>query len=153
MFRNLLSRLFGESPADTALSPEDAELAVAALLVRIARADHHYEAAERARIDTLLAHRRGLSPADAADRRAAAEMVEAEAPDTVRFTRAIKERIPLEDRTAVISAMWDVALADGRRSAAEDSMVRLTAKLLGVNDVDSAHARQEVTRALADRPI
>lgn len=150
MFRNLLPRLFGESdPASDPLSADDAELAVAALLVRIARADRHYGAPERRRIDLILARRRGLDPATTTDRRAAAEMLEAEAPDTVRFTRAIKDRIPLDQRIGVISGMWDVALADGDRSPEEDAAIRLAAGLLGVSDQDSARARQSVARANA----
>ena len=144
MFRNLLPRLFGETPPETGLSADDAEMAVAALLVRIARADNHYTQAEKARIDALLGRRQGLTPALASDRRAAAEMLEAEAPDTVRFTRAVKERIPLDQRRSVIAAMWSVALTDGPRGAAEESAIRLAASLLGVNDVDSALARQSV---------
>lgn len=149
MFRNLLPRLFGQDDsADTPLSADDAELAVAALLVRIARADRHYGAPEKAQIDRFLACRRDLSPADAADRRAAAEMIEAEAPDTVRFTRAIKERISLEDRIMVIGGMWQVALVDGTRTPEEDALIRLAAGLLGVSDQDSARARQRVERAM-----
>lgn len=144
MFRSLLPRLLGDAPRETTLSHDDAEVAIAALMVRIARADNHYGKNERAHIDALLARRRGLSPADAADRRAAAEMIEAEAPDTVRFTRAVKERIPLDQRRSVIAAMWSVALTDGPRGAAEESAIRLAASLLGVNDVDSALARQSV---------
>ena len=64
--------------------------------------------------------------------------------DTVRFTRAVKERIPLDQRRSVIAAMWSVALTDGPRGAAEESAIRLAASLLGVNDVDSALARQSV---------
>ena len=40
-------------------------------------------------------------------------MLEAEAPDTVRFTRALKEAVAHEDRAALIEALWAVALADG----------------------------------------
>ena len=74
-------------------------------------------------------------------------MIEAEAPDTVRFTRMIKDRIALEHRIGVIAAMWEVAYADGRRTADEDAVIRLTAKLLGVTDRESAVARQEVVEA------
>lgn len=143
MFRNLLSRLFN-APDTNMLSSQDSEVAIAALLVRIARADDRYSDAERRRIEDVLARRRGLARDEAAERRAAAEMIEAEAPDTVRFTRTIKERIDLEDRQNVIAAMWEVALVDGKRSAEEDSMVRLVAGLLGVNDRDSALVRQRV---------
>lgn len=150
MFRSLLPRLFGEDQRESGLTADDAEMAVAALLVRVARADHDYQDEERTLIETLLARRKGLSAADAADRRAAAEMLEAEAPDTVRFTRALKERVPLDQRAAVVSAMWRIALADGLRTAGEDSAIRLAASLLGVSDVASALARQEVERSMAE---
>ncbi|HRO13765.1 MAG TPA: TerB family tellurite resistance protein [Paracoccus sp. (in: a-proteobacteria)] len=151
MFRNLLSRLFAEDAPARALPSQEAEVAVAALLVRVARADDHYGRAERDRIDHVLAACRGIDLDTATERRLAAEMIEAEAPDTVRFTRAIKDRISLSDRIHVIAAMWDVALADGKRTADEDAAVRLAANLLGVNDVDSARARQRVEASRAAR--
>jgi len=151
MFRSLLPRLLGESPPENALSHDDAEVAIAALMVRIARADNHYGNDERAHIDALLARRRKLSPDDAADRRAAAEMIEAEAPDTVRFTRAIKDRIPLDERAEIIGALWEIALSDGARSPDEDAAIRLAASLLGVTDVESAQMRQRVVQAAAGR--
>lgn len=151
MFRSLLPRLLGDDPPETTLSHDDAEVAIAALMVRIARADNHYGKDERAHIDALLARRRNLSAADAADRRAAAEMIEAEAPDTVRFTRAIKDRIALEERAEIIGALWEIALADGTRSPDEDALIRLVASLLGVSDVESAQQRQQVAGAASGR--
>lgn len=144
MFRNLLNRLFLETDQPAHLDAQDAEVAIAALMVRMARADDHYGAAEQARIDQVIAHRRGLDMTEAAERRAAAEMIEAEAPDTVRFTRMIKERIVLEDRIDVIGALWEIAYADGQRSAAEETLVRLIAGLLGVTDRDAGIARKQV---------
>lgn len=144
MFRNLLSRLFTDDASTPPLAAPDAEVAIAALLVRVARADDRYEQVERQRIDRVLARRRGLTLDEAAERRAAAEMIEAEAPDTVRFTRQIKDRIALEDRTGVIGAMWEVAYADGSRGADEETMIRLVAGLLGIADRDSALVRQKV---------
>ncbi|WP_126978758.1 tellurite resistance TerB family protein [Frigidibacter oleivorans] len=141
MFADLLRRLAAPAPAP--LPAAEASLSLAALLVRIARADDSYDSAERARIDRVLTGR-GLSPFEAAALRVEAETLEAEAPDTVRFTRALKEAVPYEDRTGVIEALWDVALADGQRDAEEDALIRLVANLLGVNDRDSALARQRV---------
>lgn len=151
MFRSLLPRLLGDDPPETTLSHDDAEVAIAALMVRIARADNHYGKDERTHIDALLARRRDLSAADAADRRAAAEMIEAEAPDTVRFTRAIKDRIALDERAEIIGALWEIALADGTRSPDEDAMIRLVASLLGVSDVESAQQRRQVASAASGR--
>ena len=99
---------------------------------------------EKIRIDRVMAARQGLTMAEAAALRQEAEEVEAEAPDTVRFTRALKDMIAYEDRTSIVEAMWEVALADGTREAAEDALIRLAANLLGVNDRDSALARQRV---------
>ncbi|MDO5705104.1 MAG: TerB family tellurite resistance protein [Paracoccus sp. (in: a-proteobacteria)] len=144
MFRNLLSRLFSDDPQPQPLASVDAEVAIAALLVRVARADDHYSPTEQSRIDRILARRRGLDDKEAAARRAAAEMIEAEAPDTVRFTRVVKDRVALDDRLGVIGAMWEVAYADAQRNPEEESLIRLVAGLLGVNDRDSAVARQQV---------
>lgn len=148
MFRNLMSRLFDQDEKSTPLQGQDAEVAIAALLVRVARADDRYTAQESARIDQILARRRGLDANEAAERRAAAEMIEGEAPDTVRFTRQIKDRIALDDRTGVLAALWEVTYIDGKRSPDEESLVRLVAGLLGISDRDSALIRQRVLAEL-----
>ncbi|WP_415183129.1 TerB family tellurite resistance protein [Phaeovulum sp.] len=148
MLKNLLARLVAPSPAP--LTAPDAELALAALLVRLARADGHYDFTEKTRIDRVLSARRGLSASEAGDLRHAAETVEAEAPDTVRFTRALKEMIPHDDRIGVIEALWEVALVDGEREAQEDALIRLASNLLGINDRDSALARQRVATRMGE---
>ena len=82
MFADFLNRLTRPDPAP--LSDPDARLALAALLVRIARSDGSYVAEEMGRIDKLLLRRYGLSPFEATALRREAEALEAEAPDTVR---------------------------------------------------------------------
>ncbi len=145
MFSDFLSRL--TQPQPDPLADDDARLALTALLVRIARSDNDYADTEMARIDRISAERYGLSPFEAAGLRARAEDLEAEAPDTVRFTRAIKEAVAYDDRLAVVQAMWSVALADGQRTGEEDSLLRLVVSLLGVSDVDSALARQKAAKS------
>lgn len=145
MFKELLNRLLEPSP--DRLEDTDARLALTALLVRVARSDSDYSEPEKDRIDRILLARYNLGIGEAILLREQAEGMEAEAPDTVRFTRAIKDATAYEDRTAVIEALWQVALADGHRDAHEDSLLRLTSSLLGVNDVDSARARQRAESA------
>jgi len=140
MFGELLKRLTAPAPAP--LTDTDARLALGALLVRVARADNHYDASEVAKIEQILSSRYDLSPADATGLRRKCEVLETEAPDTVRFTRAIKNAVPYEDRTAVIESLWEVALTDGMRDENEDAVLRLVSDLLGVNDIDRAKARQ-----------
>ncbi|WP_296425166.1 TerB family tellurite resistance protein [Yoonia sp.] len=146
MFADLLRRLTAPEPQK--LSDPDARLALGALLVRIARSDGHYAAAEIQQIDCALAARYALPATAAAALRADCEVLEAEAPDTVRFTRAIKDAVGYDDRLAVIAAMWSVVLADGLREEEEDSLMRMISSLLGVSDQDSHKAR---LRVIADR--
>jgi uncharacterized tellurite resistance protein B-like protein len=143
MFEAMLRRLAGP-PAPLPLT--EARLALGALLVRLARTDGRYEAAEAARIDRVLMARHALSPFAAAALRAEAEQLETEAPDTVRFTRALKDAVPLEERAGLLEALWAVALADGVRDAEEEQVIRLAASLLGLADRDSALARQRAER-------
>ena len=142
MFADFLKRLTAPDPDP--LPDDDARLALTALLVRIARADGSYLDSEVARIDRVSAHRYGLSPAEDAALRGKAEALESEAPDTVRFTRAIKDAVAFEDRASVIEALWELALADGERDEEEDALIRMVANFLGINDRDSALARQRV---------
>lgn len=142
MFSDLLRRL--TQPEPDRLVDEDARLALTALLVRIARSDEQYDAAEAARIDQIVCRRYGLGPSDARNLRTEAETLESEAPDTVRFTRAIKDAVAYEDRLGVIEALWEVVLADGTRAKEEDALLRLVTGLLGISDTDSALARQRI---------
>ena len=135
------------APAPPRLPEPDARLALAALLVRMAKTDGLYSAEEVERIEKILMARHGLGPFEAARLRSEAEELETQAPDTIRFTRALKAAVPLEDRTALLTALWSVALADVLRDAGEDQMMRLLANLLGLTDVDSGLARQQATKA------
>ncbi|MEO1639210.1 MAG: TerB family tellurite resistance protein [Pseudomonadota bacterium] len=145
MFTDLLRRLTAPEPAP--LPELDCRIALGALLVRIARTDGDYAASEIKQIDQALMARYGLSVDEAAQLRAECEALEAEAPDTVRFTRALKDTVPYEERVSVIEALWSVVLADGVRDDEEDSMMRMTASLLGVSDQDSHRARIKVAKA------
>ncbi|MEL7050094.1 MAG: TerB family tellurite resistance protein, partial [Pseudomonadota bacterium] len=106
MFADFLKRLIEPSPLN--LPEPDSRLALVALLVRLARSDGDYADTEVARIDRIIAKRYQLGPFEAARLRGEAETLEAEAPDTVRFTRAIKDAVAYEDRTGVVEALWEV---------------------------------------------
>lgn len=146
MFGELLKRLLTDQPAK--LPDADARLALSALMVRIARSDGDYAVVEQETIERLIRQRFGLQNVEAGDLRKEAEQFEEAAPDTVRFTRAIKEAVSHEDRIAVIESLWELALADGERDEQEDSLLRLVAPLLGINDRDSALARQRVEQRI-----
>jgi len=136
---------FRNPPKDVALSPTDGRIALAALLVRVARADDEYDPSEIAAILGVLKNRYNLTTTEAKALQAEAEELESKAPDTVRFTRAIKDAVPYEDRRTVVEALWQVALADGERDHMEDRLIRMVVNFLGVSDRDSALCRQKVS--------
>lgn len=143
MFEQLLRNLFEPTPEKgPCLAEGDARLALAALLIRVARADGDYAQQEIDRIDRIIMARYALSPIEAARLRSDGETLETEAPDTVRFTRALKSAVALEERIAIIEALWHVVLADDVRDPEEDSLLRMVSNLLGISDQDSARARQ-----------
>jgi uncharacterized tellurite resistance protein B-like protein len=143
MFNDLIRRM--TAPEPQTLPDPDARVALGAMLVRLARTDGDYSDDEVDQIDQLLMRRYAMPLTEAKALRAQCEALEAEAPDTVRFTRAIKDAVSYDDRVAVIEAMWAVVLADGIRDHEEDSVMRITASLLGVTDQDSHRARLKVS--------
>jgi uncharacterized tellurite resistance protein B-like protein len=142
MFADLLRRM--TAPAPTPLSDGDARRALGALLVRLARSDGSYDSTEIQRIDRALMTRYNLSASDAAALRADCEILESEAPDTVRFTRAIKDAVPYEERAAVVQALWGIVLADGVRDPEENALMRMVAPMLGLTDQESHALRRAV---------
>ncbi len=146
MFADFLKRLTAPAPAQ--LPDADARLALTALLVRVAKSDGHYAPSEIAQINQAIAQRYKLDAAAIDALRAQAEVLEEEAPDTIRFTRAIKAAVAYDDRLGVISALWAVVLADGQRAKEEDALLRMVAGLLGVEDLDSNMARKKVEASL-----
>ncbi|MGF1658317.1 MAG: TerB family tellurite resistance protein [Rubrimonas sp.] len=138
-------RKFFAAP-EAAAAADDPVVAVAALLVELARADADYTDAERVVVEHLLA---GLFDLDAAEARRArldGEAAQARAADLVRFTRVVKTQLSEADRVALMEGLWSVALSDGTRDPHEDALLRKLAPLIAVTDRDSAEARM---RALA----
>ncbi|MCC1482341.1 TerB family tellurite resistance protein [Roseibaca sp. Y0-43] len=131
----MIGRLFRKPEAPK----PDGRVAVAALLVRVARTDGEYAAAEVAVIRDILTRRYG-----SAELLPQAEVFEENAGDTVHLTKIIKDEIPHDDRMAYLQDLWRVVLADETRDFEEDGFMRLASNLLGMADRDSALARQAV---------
>jgi uncharacterized tellurite resistance protein B-like protein len=148
MIADILKRLRAEPETDARpLSSEDCRLALSALMVRLARQDEHYSPTEREIIEHVISERYRVSAEAAEALRKEAETLEAQAADTVRFTRLIKAAVPYDEREGVIEALWRVAITDGIKPE-EHGFLRLVASLVGVSDVDSGLARQRAQRAL-----
>ena len=144
MLKNIL-KIFADDNVSQ-LEPDDARLAITALMIRVARSDDDYSKAELNNIISLISARFKLSNDEANELIKEAELVEEQAPDTVRFTKSIKSAIDFDDRIAIIEDLWSVVLTDSFRDTNEDALIRTVVSLLGVSDKDTAFARQRAIK-------
>ncbi len=153
MLKTLLALLDG--PAQTQqLQDDDARTALTALLIRVAKEDGHYAPSEKQAIKGIVGQRYSLDSAQTDTLMAEAEEFEAQAGDTVRITRLIKDGVPYINRVDVVEALWQVVLADNQRSDEESAFLRLVVSLIGVTDQESGLARRRVaTAADGTKPI
>ncbi|APE42948.1 hypothetical protein BOO69_05550 [Sulfitobacter alexandrii] len=145
MFERLFPR---RKPAPKPLPQPNAQLALGALLVRVALADRNYNAAEVGQIDRILARTFGLKPLEAAKLRATCEALERDAPGTPEFVELLREEVDYADRKALGEAMWSVALADGARDEKEEIQLLAIETALGLTDQDMQIAREDALRNL-----
>ncbi|MEN8896000.1 MAG: TerB family tellurite resistance protein [Yoonia sp.] len=124
---------FKKQPKGVALPELDAELAMGVLLVRLAKADQHYAVEEIARIDRLFVKHRAMNVVEAAKTRATCEKLEAEAPDTDTLTQLVTDHLTHAHRMAMLTALWQVSVADGVVREEEACFVAHVAKAIGLS--------------------
>lgn len=146
-----IARLFKGAPDPDLEGGIDDRIALAALLVDAARQDDDYADVEKVAIDRILMAEHGLDVAGAAALREKAEEAQADAAGLFRFTHALKESTPFDERVRIVEYLWQVSLADGERDGGEDNLIRRVCGLLGVPDRESGLARQRV-EATDDQP-
>ena len=142
MIKNFFKR--NSKSISESVEHNDERLALTALLIKIAKSDYEYSSVEKSRIKIILKKRFLISELEVTDLINKAELLEDESSDSVRFTKVIKEFVPLEKRNEIIEIFWELVLADGIREDDENSLLRILGSLLGVNDRDVAFARQNV---------
>ena len=147
--KTLLSRLEQDDGADALASDDEAmRLAASALLVETAIMDGHFDVAEHATIQRLLAARFSLTPEAAAALVAEAEEAVGESHQLFRFTKAINDHFNPEQRIELMEMLWEVAYADGVIDAYEENLLRRIAGLIYVTDRDRGLTRSRVRARL-----
>ncbi|MFC4667076.1 TerB family tellurite resistance protein [Seohaeicola nanhaiensis] len=136
-------------PQEPAQLPDpDAELALGALMVRIAKSDREYQFEEIKLIDRILARIYGHNAIEAAKVRATCEKLHAAAPETDTFAKLIRETTGEGERLAALEALWEVVLADGRADESEVRIVDDARKAIGLSEADSDEARARIEARL-----
>ena len=143
---NEIKKFFGNPEKE---NENSAEIILASLFVRVAKVDFDYSSNEIEFIDNLLMKRFSRTKDEAVNIRIKAEIVEQETTDTVQLTKIIKSEIPYEKRQELAVDLWSLVLTDNVRSPEENNFMRLCVKLIGVNDVESAQARNAAKKRLS----
>lgn len=143
MLRKLF-QTFRPADAPAPLPDPDAELALGALLVRVAKSDRDYKLEEISLIDRILARLYQHNAIEAAKVRATCEKLHAAAPDTDTFGKLIRETTGLAERLNALEALWEVVLADGNQAEGELKIVEEARKAMGLSFADSQAARDRV---------
>ena len=145
--RKLMLGLGGDGEAAPDAAEDDPQVAAVALLIEAAVMDGDFDEAERHIIAGLLKHRFGLDPGAVEDLIGAGEEAVEGSNQLYAFTRVVKQGFNFEQRIGMIEMLWEVAYADSRRAADEETLIRLVAGLLGIPDRDSGLLRQRVRNA------
>ena len=145
----MFERLFPRRKAEPEPLPQpNPQLALGALLVRVAFADREYRATEIGQIDRILGQTFAIGPIEAAKLRAICEKLEHDAPETPEFAEILREEVDYAHRLALGEAMWSVALADGHRHEKEEIQLLAIETALGLTVQDINDLRDKAVRAL-----
>jgi uncharacterized tellurite resistance protein B-like protein len=117
--------------------PEEQErarnLAVAALLVEVLRADHQVAATEGRQVVESIAGILGLGAAQCEDLLADAERQVEGAHDLHQFTSRLNRSLSHDEKLRLVEQLWRVARADAVVHKYEEHMIRRVADLLHVS--------------------
>ena len=136
--KNLLGK---QDTATNEVEHRALELACAALMLEVARADFAVEAVEQETLTTQLTKLFSLS-ADEVSTITEAAVEQADAATCLfEFTRTLNELASAEQKRNLLAMMWQVAMADSALSQYEEHVIRKVADLLHLPHSDFIAAK------------
>jgi uncharacterized tellurite resistance protein B-like protein len=157
MIDRLLDLLAGRGEWSSDAPANDLPLAVAALLIELARMDDKVDAGERRKIEQLLARMFGLDPGSVQSLVEQADQVMQRSAQYFPFTQQICRHASAEMRVQIIEMLWTVAYSNGVLDPHEDALIRQVAGLIQVSDWERGAARKRALEKLANsepsRPV
>ena len=108
------------------------QLATAALLIEMTRADHDVKSVERDAVTLAVQRAFGLDAEQTEELVALGEQEADAAISLYEFTRLINRHFDPKQKEHIVELLWHVALADGEIDKYEDHLVRKVADLIYV---------------------
>ncbi len=119
-----------ESQNDPTAQQHKLQLACAALLFEVMKADFNIDTEEQESLRQLLTGQFSLSNAELDELILLAGQENEQATSLHQFTRLINEQYTLDDKYQLVCAMWQIAYADGRIDKYEEYIIRKIADLM-----------------------
>jgi uncharacterized tellurite resistance protein B-like protein len=149
--RNLkawITRNLGGMPEEDEAAREQARnLAVAALLVEVLRADYDVAVDERRQVVESIRGTLGLDDAQCEDLLAEAEQRVDRAHDLHQFTAEINRELSHEEKLRLVEQLWRVAAADSAVHKYEEHVIRRICGLLHVSHREFIAAKLRAAEA------
>lgn len=123
------------------------EMAVAALLIEVSRADLNLVEAEKRSVEQTLKRQFSLTDEELDELVKMAELQVEESVSLYQFVQLVNENYEYADKVRLIEAMWEVAFADGELDKYEDHMIRKIAELIYVSHSDFIQRKLKVAEA------
>jgi len=149
--RNLFIGIPDQTAGKAADSSSRLELASAALLIEVVKADHEVDGREFASIAEVLRSTCARSPEEIEELLELARQKSGAATSLYEFTSLINEHCDYAEKCSLIRNMWRIAYADSHLSKYEDYLIRKVCDLIYVSHSDFirtklAERRQEKER-------
>ena len=138
-----IKALFLEESATTKRNDHDIDLAAAALLVEVARADHEQSAEEEAAMGRLVASTLGLNATEVETILGRAGDAVENATSLFEFTRLVNDHYSIDEKRHLVRSMWQVALADQDLDKYEEHIIRRVAELIYLPHAEFIQTKHE----------
>jgi uncharacterized tellurite resistance protein B-like protein len=138
-----LKALFAPGEEDGVHSERQLQLAAAALLIELGRADYRQSEGEQAAIAEAIRHSFTLDDETVAELLAEARSHADNATSLYQFTSLINRHFNEAERYRLICQLWRVAGADGDIHKYEDHLIRRVAELIYISHSQFIRAKLE----------
>lgn len=133
------------APTESTLDGVDrTQIAAAVLMVEVARLDTDYSGSETDRICSIMQREFGMSLDQASELLNTAEERHEEAYTNWLFTKTIKEKAGLEERSKVMEHLWDIAYADGELHELEADLLLRIGQAMELPESERIHALERM---------
>ena len=149
--KDLLDNLLGDNLQDTGITTEhEVQLACAALLIEVMKADEDCKPEEEAAILDAVKSKWQLSEKEVSALVQKAQIQNADSTSLYEFTYKINDHFNEAQKFELIKAMWAVAYSDGELDKYEESLIRKVSDLIHLHHVQFIKAKQEVLQAISN---